>query len=111
MLTDLPIGLRRHTAGAALEMLNRLGSQQYSRVHEVESGVHTRKGKPTLSKSDSIVLMCNSRLAQEHALRGQGRESGRSGAKGKQKVFADIDEARILGGRISLPRHTTHRGN
>ena len=114
MLTDLPIGFRRHPAGAALEMLNWLGGQQYSRVHDVESGVHSCKGKHALFNFDSIVLKLKSRLAQnrEYTLRGRGCKFERSGAKGKQKVFADIDgEARILGGRVSLPRHTTQRGN
>ena len=65
MLTDLPIGFRRHPAGAALEMLNWLGGpgQQYSRVHDVESGVHSCKGKHALFNFDSIVLKSKSRPA------------------------------------------------
>ena len=37
--------LARHAADAVLEMLNRLGCRQYSRVHNVENGVHSCKSE------------------------------------------------------------------
>ena len=39
--------LVRHATDAVLEMLNRLGCQQYSNVHNVENGVHACKSEPS----------------------------------------------------------------
>jgi hypothetical protein len=83
--------LARHAADAVLEMLNRLGCRQYSRVHDVENGVHSCKSESALSQFYHIVLKRNSRLAREHALRSQGRQFGRSDAEGERKVLADVD--------------------
>lgn len=93
--------LARHAADAVLEMLNRLGCQQYSRVHDVRSGVHSCKSEYALFQPRHIALKCNSRLAREHALRSQGRQSRRGDAKGKREVPANIDgEAEALEGRM-----------
>ena len=93
--------LARHAADAVLEMLNRLGCQQYSRVHDVRSGVHSCKSECALFQPHCIVLKCNSRLAREHTLRSQGRQSRRGDAKGKREVPANIDgEAEALEGRM-----------
>ena len=48
--------LARHAADAVLEMLNRLGCRQYSRVHNVENGVHSCKSECTLSQPHRVVL-------------------------------------------------------
>jgi len=40
--------LARHAADAVLEMLNRLGCQQYSRVHNIENRVHSCKSECTI---------------------------------------------------------------
>ena len=61
--------LARHAADAVLEMLNRLGCRQHSRVHDVESGAHSYESKSALSHSHHTALKRNSRLARKHALR------------------------------------------
>jgi len=60
--------LARHAADAVLEMLNRLGCRQYSRVHNLENGVHSCKRESTLPQSRCVVLKSNSCLAREHVL-------------------------------------------
>ena len=60
--------LARHAADAVLEMLDRLGCHQYSRVHDVGNGAHSCKSESALSRSHHAVLRRNSRLAREHAL-------------------------------------------
>ena len=60
--------LAHHAADAVLEMLDRLGCQQYSRVHDVRNGVHSCKSESALSRSHHAVLKRNSHLAREHAL-------------------------------------------
>ena len=93
--------LARHAADAVLEMLNRLGCRQYSRVHDVESGDHSCRSESALSQSHYTALKRNSHLARKHALRGQGRQFGRCDAKGERKVFTDVDgEAEAFGGRV-----------
>jgi len=72
-----------HAADAVLEMLNRLGCRQYSRVHNVENGVHSCKRESALSRSNRIVLRYNSGVAREHLLRSQRYQSGRGDAKGE----------------------------
>ena len=60
--------LARHAADAVLEMLNQLGCQQYSRVHNFENGVHSCKRKSALSQPRCIPLKSDSYLAREHLL-------------------------------------------
>jgi len=66
--------LAHHAADAVLEMLNRLGCRQYSRVHNVENGVHSCKSESALSQSARIPLKHKSRLAWEYALRSPGHQ-------------------------------------
>ena len=65
--------LARHAADAVLEMLNRLGCQQYSRVHNLENGVHSCKRESALFQFGCVVLRSNSCVAREHVLRNQRR--------------------------------------
>jgi len=104
--------LARHAADAVLEMLNRLGCRQYSRVHNVVNGVHSCKSESVVSRFHRILLKCSSRLAWEHTLRGQGCKFGRGGAKSERKMPADADgEAKILEGRVQLLDHSAEWGN
>jgi hypothetical protein len=101
--------LARHAADAVLEMLNRLGCRQYSRVHNLENGVHSCKRESALVQSHCVVLNSNSCLAREHVLRSQRRQFGRSDAKGERKVLADIDgKAEAPKGRVQLFDHAAH---
>lgn len=103
--------LARHAADAVLEMLNRLGCQQYSRVHNFENGTHSCKRKSALSQPCCVPLKSDSHLAREHLLRSQGYQFGRSDAKDERKVLANIDgEAETLEGRVQLPYHPSHWG-
>lgn len=47
--------LARNAADAVLEMLNRLGCQQYSRVHNFENGIHSCKRESALSVPQSCT--------------------------------------------------------
>ena len=60
--------LARHAADAVLEMLDRLGCQQYSRVHDVGNGVHSCKSEFVSSRFHHAILKHDSRLAREPAL-------------------------------------------
>ena len=104
--------LARHAGDAVLEMLNRLGCRQYSRVHNFENGVHSCKRESALSRYHCIILRYNSGVARKHLLRSQGRQFGRGDAKGERKVFADLDgEAETLEGRVQLSDRATNWGN
>ena len=104
--------LVRNAADAVLEMLNRLGCRQYSRVHNVENGVHSCKRESALSWSHRIILKCNSGVAREHILRSQRCQFGRGDARGERKVPADTDgEAETLEGRVQLSDRAANWGN
>ena len=60
--------LARHASDAVLEMSNRLGCRQYSRVHDVESGAHSRVSppspSPTTSRQSATVIWHGNTLCE-----------------------------------------------